>query len=267
MKKIALIFILFFSFCFSCHEPNVTILGPNGDSDSFENETEGEINIWNNPGDLDFTEDNEENINEGEGTEIESDIDENPGIVDETQLNNCASDSDCNQGFCWKRYASAEKGICALEPSYDASLYWENSYYDFTDNRMKGSYDEIEEGVPDLSCSSFGFVDDLNETKTIDISAHVNVFDNTPCTGLIIEIHFQNDENGEIKTSYPTSESIIPPVAVIAGRTSKGFCPVSIANVPVNRWLVFKTYDEGNARFHVTYQFNIFIPKDGSWCK
>ena len=36
---------------------------------------------------------------------------------------------------------------------------------------------------------------------------------------------------------------------------------MTINDVPVNRWLVFKSYDEGNVDFHDTYQFNIYIDK------
>ena len=201
-----------------------------------------------------------------EGTEDATENEES-GVVDETLLNTCAEDGDCTKGFCWKRNTDDAEGICAVEPKQEATLYWENSYYDYDDRKKKGSYDQVLENDepvdPDFTCSSAGLVDDFNETATVDLAARVKVFGvAAPCTALIVEIHNQNDESGEIKTSYPTAESLITPAVVTEEVDDQGQCHMTIPGVPLNRWLVFKSYDEGNVDFHDTYQFNIYISSD-----
>ncbi len=271
MKTAIPVLFLIFVFLFGCGESDVTILGPDGDSDAFEKAEDIEFPIWTNPGDED-SERVEENILESDEEKIIENADdenaenEESGVADETLLNTCTNDENCSYGFCWKRQGTDVKGICVKEPSQDAELYRENSYYDYDDRKKKGSYDQVlqddEPVEPDFSCSSAGLVDDFNETATVDLAARVKVFNvSAPCTALFIEIHNQNDENGEIKTSYPTDESLIAPVPVTGATNDRGECPVTIEGVPVNRWLVFKSYDEGNVDFHDTFQFNIYIPK------
>ncbi len=212
--------------------------------------------------------DNDSNVS-GDTDEGAEDTPENgleqDSVVDETLLNTCQEDGDCSKGFCWKA-DDTKDGICAVEPKQEASLYWENSYYDYDDRKKKGSYDPVLENDepvdPDFSCSSAGLEDDFTEESTVNLAARVKVFGvAAPCTSLIVEIHNQNDESGEIKTSYPTSESLITPTKVTEPEDDQGQCKMTINDVPVNRWLVFKSYDEGNVDFHDTYQFNIYIDK------
>ena len=101
---------------------------------------------------------------------------EQDNVVDETLLNTCQEDGDCSKGFCWKA-DDTKDGICAVEPKQEASLYWENSYYDYDDRKKKGSYDPVLENDepvdPDFSCSSAGLEDDFAETTTVNLAARV----------------------------------------------------------------------------------------------
>ena len=176
----------------------------------------------------------------------------------------CDDQNTCTTGECWKRNATDVSGICISKPVAESMLYWEDYIYDQEDGKKDGTFRQILDNqdapVPvDLSCAPAG-ADDLNETALTSLDAKVKVFGvKAPCSLLKVDIFYQYDDQGVPVLSF--DQGIIPTANVTAEPDEEGICSIKIDGVPVNRWLVFKSYDTDNVQFVDTYQFNIYIPK------
>jgi len=167
----------------------------------------------------------------------------------------CTSDADCSVGKCYEN-------ICIVIPTTEATVWWEDSEYDEEEGEKVGNYRQFfDEGdnplKPNLDCAAD--LQDVADAGTVTVKATLVVFGvEAPCTLLEVDVFTMYDDQGAARTEF-TEDNRVEHAAVTTDPDENFECHVDILNVPVGRWLVYKTYDAGNVQFKNTYQWNVYI--------
>ena len=173
----------------------------------------------------------------------------------------CDKDSDCLNGNCYK---GKGKGVCIIEPISEATVWWEDSYYDADEGNKVGRYDQLHDengdpAKPDFSCH--GNYSDTTGGETITVDVTLIVFGvKSSCQVLRVETFRMLDDQGNMKTEFP-GEDILTQKAVTDLPDEEGKCHLTLDNVPLGKWLVFKSTDD-DAQLKDTYQWNVYIKSD-----
>lgn len=180
----------------------------------------------------------------------------------------CVTGDDCAKGSC-------RENVCIIKPMSNATVWYEDSVYDPEDGEKVGEYIQIFENgqpaKPDLSC--IGDYEDREDAdgdqedgdgdqeniKDVTVNATIKVFGvEANCISIKVEVFTMRDESKNIRSSFQSSESVAD--AFVTENPDENYeCHLNIEDVPVGKWLVFKTYDEGNVDFRDTYQWNMYI--------
>ncbi len=172
----------------------------------------------------------------------------------------CITDADCLEGKCFD-------GVCAVFPTEEATVWWENSHYDDEEGDKVGDYEQLFDGSDprplDLSCT--GGFENIDDAGTIDVRGAVVVFGvEAPCTGIQVEVFEAMDSAGNLRTDFST-ENAVTTGAVTEAPDENFECHLTIPDVPKGRWLTIKSFDNNNINFRDTYMWNVYIkPEEDS---
>jgi|GEM_PF-6232333 len=259
LKKILLLVTILFSlFAISCsvsHQPEWQVDGDtnveDGDLDIVADGDDAEGETIDGDDESELSEASEDPI---DGDEELAEIEEKPITCEIYEDRCCFEDKDCASGKCYQ-------GVCVQEPKNEATIWWEDSYYDNDLHDKVGSYKQIMDGdkpaSPDFSCS--GSYIDVEDGGTVDIRATIKVFGvESPCTTLSIAVFTQFDGSGNAKTQFLDNDAEV--IASVQEMPDENYeCHILLENVPAGKWLVFKTYEISGTSFKDTYQFNNYI--------
>jgi len=196
---------------------------------------------------------------DGDTNDIIEQEEQTPGTCQSYENGCCDKDEDCVKGSCFEH-------ICIIEPTEEATVWWEHSHYSEEDHDKVGTYDQLFDGQtarkPDLDCALE--VVDIENAGTVTVKATVKVFGvESPCTNLIVTAYTMYDE-GDIRSDFSDPDNDDHDASLSRGTVQsepdENFeCHLDLANIPVGKWLVFKSYDINNIYFMDTYQWNVYI--------
>ena len=124
----------------------------------------------------------------------------------------CFTDDHCAEGICWN-------GVCVLEPTTEATVWWEDTYFDPTagtdgHGEMVGDYKLISDGSaamkPVTDCGAA--LEDVADAGSVTVAGEIKVFGvEAPCQALKVEVYTMYTDAGVIKTSFsdPVASAVV----------------------------------------------------------